>query len=169
MMTSDQTAIGPMEITIRELKKEDLPHVKVIFHEFVRYHEQWDAIFQKVEAAEGAWGDYILESHTQIEDSRVLVAELDDKIVGYCVGHVVEKPPIYAERLIGEVGNIAVKEEYKRRGIGERLFRAMKDWLIERGVCHVELEAATANPQSVGFWGKMGGREFIKRMVIELE
>jgi GNAT superfamily N-acetyltransferase len=168
-MTSDQTAIGPMVMTIRELKKEDLPQLKMIFREFVRYHEQWDAIFQKVEAAEELWGGYIFESHTQIGDSRVLVAELGDKIVGYCVGHVVEKPPIYAEKLIGEVGNIAVKEEYKRWGIGERLFRAMKDWFIERGVCHVELEAATANPQSVGFWGKMGGREFIKRMVIELE
>jgi GNAT superfamily N-acetyltransferase len=168
-MTNDQNHAGTIGITIRDLEKKDLPDVKAIFREFVRYHENWDAIFQKIEAAEEAWGDYILESHTEIEDSRVLVAELDDMIVGYCVGHVVEKPPIYADKVIGEVGNIAVKEGYKRRGIGERLFQAMRDWFIERGVCHIELEAATMNPQSVGFWGKMGGREFIKRMAIELE
>jgi ribosomal protein S18 acetylase RimI-like enzyme len=168
-MSKNQTRVDTTKITIRELEKEDLPHVKAIFREFVRYHENWDAIFQKIEAAEEAWGDYILESHTKVEDSRALVAELNGKIVGYCVGHVTEKPPIYAEKLIGEVENIAVKAGYKRRGIGERLFRAMKDWFVERGVCHVELEAATANPQSMGFWGKMGGREFTKRMVIEIE
>jgi hypothetical protein len=67
------------------------------------------------------------------------------------------------------VENIAVKAGNKRREIGERLFRVMKDWFVERGVFHVELEAATANLQSVGFWGKMGGREFTKRMVIEIE
>jgi ribosomal protein S18 acetylase RimI-like enzyme len=134
----------------------------------VRCHENWDAIFHKIEAAEESWGDHILESHTKVEDTRALVAELTGKIVGYCMGHVTKKPPIYAEKLIGEVENIAVKEGYKRRGIGETLFQAMKDWFVERGVCHVELEAATANPQSVGFWGKMGGREFMKRMVIEL-
>jgi GNAT superfamily N-acetyltransferase len=167
-MSKDQTHVSTTKITVRELERGDLPHVKVIFQEFVRYHENWDGIFRKIEAAEEAWGDYILESHTEVEDSRALVAELNGKIVGYCVGHVIEKPPIYAEKLIGEVENIAVRAGYKRRGIGERLFRAMKDWFVEHGVYHIELEAATANPQSVGFWGKMGGREFIKRMVIEL-
>ena len=81
---------------------------------------------------------------------------------------MVEKPPIYREKLIGEVSNIAVKEGCKRQGIGASLFCAMKEWFATQDVHHIELEAASANPQSVPFWEKMGGREFIKRMKIRL-
>jgi ribosomal protein S18 acetylase RimI-like enzyme len=157
-----------MEITIRELAKEDMAEVKVIFEEFVRYHEQWDDIFEKIASAADMWGAYAHNSHTQDDNCRVLVAELDGHVVGYCLGRITEKPPIYRDKLIGEVDNIAVKEEHKRRGIGERLYTAINEWFRERGVDHVEIEAASANPQSVSFWKKMGGREFIKRMEIRM-
>jgi ribosomal protein S18 acetylase RimI-like enzyme len=157
-----------MKVTIRELRREDLAEVKAIFSEFVRYHQQWDSIFEKIASADEMWGNYIYESHTKNEKCKVLIAELDGKIVGYCLGFIVEKPPIYQAKLIGEVGNIAVKEGYKRKGIGESLFSAIKEWFRKKGVHHIEIEAATANPQSVNFWKKMGSREFIKRMEIRL-
>jgi ribosomal protein S18 acetylase RimI-like enzyme len=157
-----------MEVIIRELREEDLPEVKVIFGEFVRYHQQWDSIFEKIASAEEVWGDYVYKSHTQDENCRVLVAEFDGHIVGYCLGRIAQKPPIYQAQVIGEVGNIAVKEEYKRQGIGGKLFTTIKEWFKEYGVDHIEIEAATANPQSVGFWKKVGGREFIKQMEIRI-
>jgi ribosomal protein S18 acetylase RimI-like enzyme len=155
-------------LIIRELKREDLTEVNVIFKEFVKYHEQWDGIFEKVVSAEEAWSNYVYASHTQDEKCRVFVAELNGKIVGYCLGRIVEKPPIYQAKLIGQVDNIGVKEGYKRQGIGEKLFSRVKEWFKEQGVHHIEVEAATANPQSVNFWRKMGGREFIKRMEIRV-
>lgn len=156
------------KVNIRELRQGDLPEVKAIFREFVQYHERWDSIFEKVDSAEEVWGNYVQESQQHDENCRVLVAEFEGNVVGYCLGRVVEKPPIYRERLIGEVGNIAVKEGYRRRGIGGSLFTAIREWCKERGVSHIEIEAATANPQSVSFWNKMGGREFIKRMEIRI-
>ena len=165
---SERSQGKPAKVNIRELREDDLPAVKAIFAEFVRYHERWDSVFEKVDSAEEVWANYAHKSQQQDENCRVLVAEIEGNVVGYCLGHIVEKPPIYRERLIGEVGNIAVKEGYKRRGIGERLFTAIREWCRERGVSHIEIEAATANPQSVSFWNKMGGREFIKRMEIRI-
>ena len=155
-----------MGITIRELRKGDLADVRSIFSEFVSYHYQRDSIFEKIASADLIWGDYLYASHTQDENCQVLVAELDGHIVGYCLGRSEEKPPIYSDRIVGAVGNIAVKEEFKRRGIGAALFRAINEWFQERGVHHIEIEAASTNPQAVHFWKKMGGREFIKRMLI---
>lgn len=102
-----------MQVTIRELEEKDLPQVKIIFSEFVRYHEQRDAILEKIDAAEEAWGSYVFQSQAKDETCRVLVAELGTEIVGYCVGHIVEKPPIYQEKLIGEVSNIALTTPHK--------------------------------------------------------
>ena len=158
-----------MGITIRELGKADLPEVKAIFKEFVRYHEQYDNIFEKIIEADRVWGDYVYTSHTRDKNCQVLVAQLDAHIVGYCVGRIEEKPPIYKDAVIGVVGNIAVKEIHKRQGIGEQLFTTIKEWFKGKGVCHIEIEVATANPQSTSFWKKMGGREFIKRMELRIE
>ena len=158
-----------MEVIIRELRKEDLPEVKVIFGEFVRYHQQLDGIFEKIASADEMWGDYVYKSHTQDENCKVLVAEFGGHIIGYCLGRIGQKPPIYQAQVVGEVGNIAVKKGYKRQGVGGKLFTTIKEWFKECGVDHIEIEAATANPQSVGFWEKMGGREFIKQMEIRIE
>jgi ribosomal protein S18 acetylase RimI-like enzyme len=157
-----------MEVIIRELKKQDLPEVKAIFGEFVRYHQQCDIVFEKIASANEMWGDYVYRSHTQDENCRFLVAELDGHIIGYCLGRIAQKPPIYQAKMIGEIGNIAVKEGYKRQGIGGKLFTTIREWFIEHSVDHIEIEAATANPQSVGFWEKMGGRAFIKKMEIQI-
>jgi ribosomal protein S18 acetylase RimI-like enzyme len=157
-----------MEVIIRELKEEDLPQVKAIFGEFVAYHQQWDAIFEKIASASEMWGDYVYGSHTQDESCRVLIAERGGHIVGYCMGRIAQKPPIYQARTIGEIRNIAVKEGHKRQGIGGKLFTTIREWFTEHNVDHIEIEAATANPQSVGFWGKMGAREFIKKMEIRI-
>ena len=157
-----------MGMAIREIRKEDLQEAKAIFKEFVSYHEQRDNIFDKIVSADHMWGDYVYGSHTHDEKCQVLVAELDGFIVGYCVGRIEEKPPIYKEKVIGVVGNIAVKEGYKRQGIGEQLFTTIKGWFKSHSVDHIEIEAATSNPQSTSFWMKMGGREFIKRMELRI-
>ena len=81
-----------MEVIIRELRKEDLPEVKVIFGEFVRYHQQLDGIFEKIASADEMWGDYVYKSHTQDENCKVLVAEFGGHIIGYCLGRIGQKP-----------------------------------------------------------------------------
>jgi ribosomal protein S18 acetylase RimI-like enzyme len=158
-----------VELIIRDLRREDLPEVQAIFGEFVRYHEGVDAILAKIDGAEEVWGEYVYSSHTGSDSFRVLVAEVEGRIGGYCVGQIREKTPIYEERVIGEVGNIAVREGLKRRGIGERMFDVMRDWFAERGASHVELQAAVNNPQSMGFWRKMGGRPFVVTMEMGMQ
>lgn len=158
------TAAPPL---IRELTRADLAQVQTIFSEFVACHEQCDHIFDRIAAAGVMWSENAYRLHTQPGDTcRVFVAELDGEVVGYCLARIVEKPPVYQVKLIGEIGNIGVKEEHKRQGIGAALFARAKEWFAEKGVHHIEVEVATANPQAVGFWTKMGGREFIKRIEI---
>lgn len=155
-------------VIVRELARDDLAEVRAIFEEFVSYHEQCDDIFEKVAAAAEMWSSHVYTLQAQEAKCRVFVAELDGKVVGYCLGRIVDKPPIYQARLIGEIANIAVREGHKRKGIGERLFRTTRAWLEGQGVHHIEVDVAAANAQSVGFWTRMGGREFIKRMEIRI-
>ncbi|MHA2255292.1 MAG: N-acetyltransferase family protein [Candidatus Heimdallarchaeaceae archaeon] len=156
-----------MKINIRELAKKDFNWIKTIFDESFSYHEQIDPNFASIEDADQVWINYISTIYQQ-DNFKVYVAQNDDKIVGYCVGQIVEKPPVYKFRKIGQINNIAVKEGHKQRGIGQSLFEQMKEWFVVKNVSHIELSAATNNPQSLAFWNKMGGREFMKSIVIQL-
>ncbi len=61
-----------------------------------------------------------------------------------------------------------VDSGYKRQGIGTKLFDSICTWFKTFQVNHVELTVASNNPQSIGFWNKMGGKEFMRRMRIKL-
>lgn len=156
------------KIFTRDLKEADLPEAKIIFNEFVQHHVQYDDTFEKVADADQLWADYIWESYTTKEDFKVLVVELDGQVVGFCLGYVAERPPIYKSKRIGMIGNIAVKKGYKRLGIGHRLFDEIKVWFKTQDIELIETEVAISNPQSMGFWKKVGGRSFITRMEIKI-
>jgi ribosomal protein S18 acetylase RimI-like enzyme len=155
-------------IVIRDLRADDLQAAKTIFNEFVQHHVQYDSTFEKVADADQLWADYILESDTTKDDFKVLIADLDGQVVGFCLGYVAERPPIYKSQRIGMIGNIAVKQSHKRQGIGHLLFDEIKTWFKSQDIALIETEVAISNPQSMGFWSKVGGRSFITRMEIKI-
>lgn len=97
----------------------------------------------------------------------MLTAKIDGQVGGCCLGNVAERPPIYKSQRIGMAGNIAVKEGHKRLGIGQQLFDAVKIWFKSRDFTIIETEVAISNPQSMGFWTKVGGCRFITPMKVK--
>ena len=61
-------------------------------------------------------------------DSRLLVATADGKIVGYILGWVKERPPVFKLRKVGCIFDLLVIEEFRRKGIGKKLVREMLAW-----------------------------------------
>jgi len=102
------------------------------------------------------------------ENWLVLVAVIDQQIVGYCLATIQEYPPVYIDTRYGYIQDIAVTEKYRRDGFGARLFGKALEWLTERGISRVQLDAAANNPISRGFWMKMGFRDFMIRMSKEI-
>ncbi|MCA9437597.1 MAG: GNAT family N-acetyltransferase, partial [Candidatus Omnitrophica bacterium] len=45
---------------------------------------------------------------------------------------------------------------FRRKGIGERLFRETVEWFRAKGVDRIELRVVVANEVSTAFWRKMG-------------
>lgn len=70
--------------------------------------------------------DKILKS----PDHLVLVAELDGKVIGYV--HACDYDLLYATNMKNIMG-IAVKDKYKRMGVGRALLSAVEKWASENG------------------------------------
>ncbi len=148
---------------VRRCETRDLAAVKDLFREFVEYHSAMDPSFVKVRGYGDLFVRYI-EDNMNGENSLVLVAECGEAVVGYCLGQIMEKPPVYPEPRYGYIDNIAVREGYQRKGIGAMLVREMCRWFASRDLRRVEVFAAVKNPKSTSFWRKMGYAAFLEQM-----
>lgn len=84
-----------------------------------------------------------------------LVAEADEKIVGYAVALEAADE--------GEILNLAVAEMGRRRGLGRALVEAIVAALTERGVRQVYLEVRESNAPARALYASFGFKEVGRR------
>jgi len=93
------------------------------------------------------------------ENSGVFVAEEGGAIVGYCMCQVGGYPAwtlLHGERN-GGITDLCVAGKHRRKGIGEALFRAARDWLRKQRARRIEaLGVTTGNREASAFWREMG-------------
>ncbi len=80
--------------------------------------------------------------------ARYFVAEYDNKIVGFCGMQVIIDE--------GHITNIAVLQEYRRKGIGEALFSHMLSYAANLGARYLTLEVRTGNVPAIALYKKLG-------------
>ena len=56
----------------------------------------------------------------------------------------------------GQITNIAVSPEHRRRGFGEAVTRALLDYAAERGIVSVSLEVRESNAAAIALYEKLG-------------
>jgi [ribosomal protein S18]-alanine N-acetyltransferase len=94
-------------------------------------------------AARGKYKDYLLERFRMFPQLS-LVAVHQHKIVGFVMGETTGK--------LGEVEDIAVLPQYRRRGIGRRLMRAELEKMRKTGVKRVTLWVHWKNSDAIPFY-----------------
>lgn len=82
------------------------------------------------------------------EGARFLISEEDGNVVGYIgIRQVLEMGFIY---------NIAVKKEYRKRGIGRTLLEELDRLAVELGIEELTLEVRQSNSAAISLYTKMG-------------
>ncbi len=79
-----------------------------------------------------------------------MVATVGDWIVGYIIGRL--------ERRVAHILSIAVREGYRRRGIGSMLLKSFIEYAIRRGALRVYLEVSDRNEVAINFYLRHGFR-----------
>lgn len=154
------------KVLIRKGTRSDLPIIQPIFSEFVKFHTERDPSFRKVPDHADLFAKY-LDEQMKRPDSIVYVAEIDGRLVGYCLAMIRNKPPVYEQPLYGYIDNIAVLEECQKQGIGSALYTYVSEWFRSNKISRIELMAAATNEKSIGFWNKVGFRPFMIGMFKE--
>jgi ribosomal-protein-alanine N-acetyltransferase len=101
------------------------------------------------EAREAAsWSETSLREALKEEGNHFLVARKGEDVLGFIVGRRVASE--------GEILNLAVRREWRRRGIGEALVEEMLASFQREKVATVFLEVRESNAAAVEFYGRLG-------------
>ena len=125
---------------IRKAQREDLEGIYGLVKELAEFEKEGDAVKSSREDYEKAFDEDLIRAH---------VAEIDGKIVGMALyymtfstwrGHM-----LYLE-------DFCVTEQYRSRGIGQKLFEAYINEAKERGCKMVKWEVLDWNERAIKFY-----------------
>jgi GNAT superfamily N-acetyltransferase len=138
-----------------------------VWKEFMEYHRRIDPYYGTVEDGHLLFGQYIAGLMGQ-DESLVLVAAEGELLLGYCLCHVHHRPPVFTEKQVGILSDLAVREGQRGTGVGGALVESALEWFRGRGITRVELRTSARNGPSIDFYRKHGFRVYDHMMTREL-
>ncbi|MDD4066666.1 MAG: GNAT family N-acetyltransferase [Clostridia bacterium] len=103
-----------------------------------------------------------------INSCYVIVAILNDEIVGYLAGTINEKGS-YEEIQYGEINNMLIKENCRGFGIGKLLVDNFKNYCKKNKINNLKVEASAKNISAINFYKKNGFKDFNITLTQNLE
>ena len=93
-----------------------------------------------------------------IRNDIVLVACVDGKIVGYLAG-TLNSQYSYNNIVQAELDNMCIMNEYRKLGIGSKLFEEFKKICKENGINEIKVVASYNNLNAIEFYKRNGFKE----------
>jgi ribosomal protein S18 acetylase RimI-like enzyme len=134
-------------VTIRDMDIDDISPV---------YH-----LGEKLFTSEGfpilyrTWDPYDIANHYSTDSDYCLVAETEERIVGFILATTIEKEGT-AWKKYGYISWIGVDKAYHRTNVGLRLYRRLEDKYREDGVRMVIADTQADNKGAIGFFKTIG-------------
>ena len=133
-------------VTIREMELEDLSAVYSLGEKLFTA-EKWPNLYR-------TWDEYELVELFSSDGEFCLVAEVNDNIVGFILGTLIEK-----RRRAWSYGWLiwlGLDTNFKRRGIGRRLLNNLTERFIEHGARIMLADTDAENYEALTFFKKQG-------------
>jgi GNAT superfamily N-acetyltransferase len=156
-------------MTIRRAEPRDAQALGELGAALMRAHYAFD-MRRFLEPGEGAESGYarFLVSQLRDRESIVMVAERDDRVVGYVYAAI---EPLSWKELRDECGfihDLLVADDARKTGIGEELLNAAIDWLRQHKMPRVVLGTAAQNENARRMFERRGFRPTMIEMTLEL-
>lgn len=105
-----------------------------------------------------------IEKILQRTDHLLLVAKIDDQVVGFCHGYL---------RLLTEVveaieiGGLAVAEAHRGKGVAKQLVTSIEDWAKSLGYTQVVLASNIIRTEAHAFYEHLGYKKIKQQFAFE--
>jgi len=135
------------EINIRQMEIDDISSV---FHlgEELFTSEEFPILYR-------TWDAYEVTDYFTSDPGYCLVAEVEDKVVGFVLATTIEKEGT-AWKKYGYLSWIGVAEDYQRIGLALRLYKRLEDKFQKDGVRMVIADTEADNEDAIAFFKTIG-------------
>lgn len=142
---------------VRRAAPADLPALVERWRELMAAHAALHPALYAL--APHAAETYAATLRRQLSERDTLVLAAEDAaggIAGFLSGGIGLRSPIYAEREVGMIFDLAVRPDRRRQGVGQALLAEAEVWFRRRGVEWIQVDFAPGNALSRGFWTARG-------------
>jgi GNAT superfamily N-acetyltransferase len=156
-----------MTVTVRRARLEDAPVVAEMAIKLIVQHQNYDPRrFSRLATVEQA--EWFYGSQTETKDAAVLVAEIENKIVGFA--YIQLKAKDYANLLENAawLHDIYIDETARGSGAGKLLIEGSIEAAKELGADKLMLSVAAKNEFAKGFFEREGFRATMIEMMFDL-
>lgn len=133
-------------IMVREMELEDIPAVFALGEKLFPA-DKFPNLYR-------TWDEYELVDLFVSDGETCLVAELEDKIVGFALGTMIQKRR--SAWTYGYLLWLGADTDVGPRGVGSKLFHRIQELFLEHGARMLLVDTAAENEQALRFFRKQG-------------
>ena len=147
-----------MNLTIRNANIDDLQTIQNLNNELCKYEtkNKFDNYIEDWSLSDVSkeYFEYM------IKEEFVIVAEIDNNVVGYLAGSThKDETYSYYEGITAELDNMFIMEDYRKFGIGSKLVNSFLNWCKNQKAKRVMVTASFGNVNTINFYKKNGFQE----------
>lgn len=142
-------------IKIKPAQIDDLERIQKLNHKIMWQNEEFDQDID-INFDLSDEGRSFFQKAIEDKNGCFYIAYDKDKMIGY--GNGVIRDYCYKTVKIFEIENMGVIPSYKRKGVGEKIFRFLTMWAKKKGCKKVYLNCYYKNKTALAFYRSLGLR-----------
>lgn len=141
-----------MKATIKNATIDDLQKVQELnLKLFEKEYEEYDPLLN-LKWTFGKEGTKYYKDRILKDDGCVLIAIVENEIVGYLCGGIKKAEAYRNLPIVAELENMLVLEKFRSKGIGRQLFDEFIKWCKAKKVGKVRVEVSAQNERAIKFY-----------------
>ena len=150
-----------MKLNIRQATESDCKKANEFLTKLIRDEKKYDENINEKCVVYSLYENLVKNSQ-----NCILVAEVENKIIGYLFGYIKDNGDAYINK-VARLEAMFIEEDYRQRGIGNDLIAAFKKWAIKQKVSYIELSVCNNNNQAISIYKKNGFKD--TKTIMELD
>jgi ribosomal protein S18 acetylase RimI-like enzyme len=149
---------------IREAVIEDLPILKTFEQEIIQFERPFASNIKKNPVTYYDLKELILQ-----KDSQVLVAIIDNEIVGSGYAQIQNSKPYFKPKQYVYLGFMFVSPQYRGKGINGEITTKLIEWAKSRNLSEIQLDVYATNESATKAYKKIGFKPDLLKMRFNTE
>lgn len=139
---------------IRRARLADIKELTKLQSLLMKHHMKFDGYWDVKRNAKSMYSKYFIKM-IKSPNAVMFVAEDNGKIIGFTLGKIKKRPPIFKIERVGQVNSTFVLEKYRKKGITKRLTNELFEWFKSKKIYNIELDVDNRNLTGLKVWKRL--------------